>query len=72
MRQRVRAGPAPGEIVGKRVGHELEALGFEPPTSGYVPVPVGRRVWREQRDQRRDPGTVERWGRGRVMLLSTS
>lgn len=33
MRQRVGAGPAPGKIIGKWVGHELEATWFKPFTS---------------------------------------
>lgn len=33
VRQRVRAGPAPGQIIGKRVGHELEAPRLIPSTS---------------------------------------
>lgn len=54
MRQRVRAGPAPGKIIGKWVGHELEALGLKPSTSGDVPVPVGGRgMQRTERSKER-------------------
>lgn len=58
MRQRVRAGPAPGKIIGKWVGHELEALGLKPSTSRDVPVPVGGKGCAENREVK---GEVQAW-----------
>jgi hypothetical protein len=58
MRQRVGSGPAPGRSSRKRDGQELEALRLKPPTSRYVPGPVGAGVQKEQRGQGRVPGQV--------------
>lgn len=56
MRQRVRAGPAPGKIIGKCAGHDLEASGLKPSTSGDVPVPVGGKGCAENREVKGEVG----------------
>lgn len=61
MRQGVWAGPAPGKIIGKWVGQELEAKGFKPSTSRDVSVPFGGKGYEENREVK---GEIRHGGRG--------
>lgn len=61
MRQRIWAGPAPGKIIGKWVGQELEAKGFKPSTSRDVSVPVVGKGCEENREVK---GEIGHGGRG--------